>query len=262
MAAAVRGCDRGLAAHPGHPGRVRDGVVAGLAARPAASRRRLGTARNPRVAPGPVRAGSHLAGGGADPGPRVGTQLAAPPVRAGGGAHVRAARPGCHPGRARPGRRGVGVAELRHHHRPGRSDGLGADRVRCPAVEAAGPHGPGADRGARRGTAAGPGRADPGRRHHPRHRAPLGPGPHPPGGRALPAYGHRRGDRVGQDEPDDPAVGGLVHRRPPGRAGRAGEPAAAGSAGLQGRPGCPQQGRPDPAAAVRGGRAPRDGLAR
>ena len=42
-----------------------------------------------------------------------------------------------------------------------------------------------------------------------------------PPDRVQPAYGDRRRDRVGQDQPDDPAVGGLVHRRP-GRALRRG----------------------------------------
>ena len=103
-------------------GRVRDGVVAGLAARPGCAAPPPGRCPEPLVwLPGPVRAGPHLAGGGADPGPRVGTRLAASTRPALAAApHVRAARPGHDPGRARPGRRGVGVAELRHHHRPGR----------------------------------------------------------------------------------------------------------------------------------------------
>ena len=56
-----------------------------------------------------------------------------------------------------------------------------------------------------------------------------------------------------EDEPDDPAVGGLVHRHPPGFPGRAGGPAAAGRAGLQGRPRRPPQSRPHPPPALRRG---------
>ncbi len=54
-----------------------------------------------------------------------------------------------------------------------------------------------------------------------------------------------------EDEPDDPAVGGLVHRHPASRAGRAGAPAAAGRAGLQGRPRRPPQSRTHPPPALR-----------
>ena len=43
-----------------------------------------------------------------------------------------------------------------------------------------------------------------------------------PAAAMRPAHGGGRRDRVGQDQPDDPAVGGLVHRRPPGGPGRAG----------------------------------------
>ena len=66
-----------------------------------------------------------------------------------------------------------------------------------------------------------------------------------------PAHGHRRRDRVGEDQPDDPAVGGLVHRHPGRLLGREREPAAAGRAGLQGRPRRPPQSRPHPPPAVR-----------
>ena len=123
------------------------------------------------------RGWSHLAA--VEPGPRV---PAAGPVRG--------------PGRARAGRAGVGVADLRHHHRPGRHHGLRADHLRCPPVETPGPHRPGPDRRARRGAAAGPGRADPGRRHHPRHRPPLAPRLHHPRRRVRPAHGDRGRDRV------------------------------------------------------------------
>ena len=64
-----------------------------------------------------------------------------------------------------------------------------------------------------------------------------------------------------EDEPDDPAVGGLVHRHPAGLPGRAGGPAAAGRAGLQGRPRRPPQSRPHPPPALRRGRPPGRDLA-
>ena len=80
------------------------------------------------------------------------------------------------PGRARAGRAGVGVADLRDDRRDRRLARLRADHVRRPPVETPGPDGQGPDRRARQRPAAGPGRADPGRRHHPHHRAPLAPG--------------------------------------------------------------------------------------
>ena len=80
--------------------------------------------------------------------------------------------------------------------------------------------------------------------------------------RLDPAYGHRGRYRKRQDEPDDPAAGGLVHRQPGRRPGRAREPAAAGRAGLQGRPRLAPQGRPDPPPALRGRCRPGRGLAR
>ena len=58
-----------------------------------------------------------------------------------------------------------------------------------------------------------------------------------------------------EDEPDDAAVGGLVHRHPGRGAGREGAPAAAGRAGLQGRPGRPPS-RPTAPAACSTARAP------
>ena len=67
-----------------------------------------------------------------------------------------------------------------------------------------------------------PGRADPGRRDDPPHRARLAARVLAAGGGVRPAHGGGRRDRVGQDQPDDPAVGGLVHRRPPGGPGRRG----------------------------------------
>jgi hypothetical protein len=70
------------------------------------------------------------------------------------------------------------------------------------------------------------------------------------------------GDRQREDEPDDPAVGGLVHRHPGRLLRRDGEPAAADRAGLQGRPRRPQESRPHPPAALRGGSPPGRGLAR
>ena len=67
-----------------------------------------------------------------------------------------AAGPGHHPGRARPGRGALGVAELRHHRRPGRDHRLGADHLRPQAVAEAGPHRQGPHPSARRRSAAGP----------------------------------------------------------------------------------------------------------
>ena len=64
-----------------------------------------------------------------------------------------------------------------------------------------------------------------------------------------------------EDEPDDPAVGGLVHRHPPGAPGGPGGPAAAGRAGLQGRPRRPPQSRPHPPPALRRRRPPGRDLA-
>ena len=43
---------------------------------------------------------------------------------------------------------------------------------------------------------------------------PVAAGVHPPGRRVRAAHGHHRRDRRREDQPDDAAVGGLVHRRP------------------------------------------------
>ena len=45
---------------------------------------------------------------------------------------------------------------------------------------------------------------------------------HHPGHGVRPAHGGGGLDRQREDEPDDPAVGGLVHRHPPGRPGTGG----------------------------------------
>jgi len=113
----------------------------------------------------------------------------------------------------------AGLADLRDQHRAGRDHGVGADPVRCLPVAPPSPHRQRADCRPRRRPAAGQGRANPGRRDHPRHRAPLAPRVQPPLYRVRPAHGHRRGDWIGEDEPDDAAVGGMVHRRPGRRAG-------------------------------------------
>ena len=63
------------------------------------------------------------------------------------------------PARAGAGRGAVGVADLRHHHRPGRHHRLGPDHLRRPPVEPAGPHRPGPDQSPRRRPAARPRRA-------------------------------------------------------------------------------------------------------
>ena len=172
-----------------------------------------------------------------------------------------ARRAGRGPGRARDRRRVVGVADLRHHHRPGRADRLRPDHLRRPAMAPPGPR-----------------RAGPGRR--PRHRPPAGPGRNVVIGPVIRAIRHpwrpvlavptapsaARGDhrliRQREDEPDDAAVGRLVRRRQrrapaPGRG-----PAAAGRAGLQGRPGRARQSRTDPPPAARRGRPPGRDLAR
>ena len=60
---------------------------------------------------------------------RLGARLAVP-GRAGRGPRVPAVHPRHGPGRAGLGRRGVGMAELRHHHRAGRHHRLGADHLR------------------------------------------------------------------------------------------------------------------------------------
>ena len=59
-----------------------------------------------------------------------------------------------------------------------------------------------------------------------------------------------------EDEPDDPAVGRLVHRHPGRVPFRAGGPAAAGRAGLQGRSRRPPQSRPHPPPPIRRRRPP------
>ena len=108
-----------------------------------------------------------------------------------------------------------------------------------------------ADRGTWLGAAAGAGWGHPGRRDHSRHRSSLASrvqhslhgvcAAHGGGG----FYGQR------EDELDDPAVGGLVHRHLAGVARGAGAPAAADRAGLQGRAGRPEQGGAHSAAALR-----------
>ena len=51
------------------------------------------------------------------------------------------------------------------------------------------------------------------------HRAPLAPRLHPPRHGVRPAHGHRRRHRQREDQLDDAAVGGLVHRHPGRSAG-------------------------------------------
>ena len=68
------------------------------------------------------------------------------------------------------GGRAVGVAELRHHGRDRRPDGLRPGHLRRPPVETPDRRRQRPQRRARLGPAAGPGREDPGRRDHPRHR--------------------------------------------------------------------------------------------
>ena len=104
--------------------------------------------------------------------------------------------PGRGPGRAGARRPGVGVADLRHHHRPGRADRLRAGLVRRPPVAPPGPVRPGPGRRPRRGAAAdrpGPGR---GRGDHPGGRAPVAARPGRPGGVADPPFGDHRLVRV------------------------------------------------------------------
>ena len=223
-AAGGRDRDRGLAAHPGRGGRIPGGVVAGLAARPGCA--------GPPPGRWPMTAG--VAGGrrGAAGRPRRGWPGGRRWPRSGPGstagrtrppwprpAMFAAARPGHGPGRARPGRRAVGVAELRHHRRLG---GITASapvtfdarqwqrQVRTARGLTDAPGAVPLLAGAGRSRSAAPSApsATPGTRCSPCPR------------RVRPAHGHRRRDRVGEDQPDDPAVGGLVHRHPGRRPGR------------------------------------------
>ena len=97
--AAVRGGDRGVAADPGHRGRVRRGVVAGLAAGLAAPGR--GLVAGPAAGVAGRRGGRArpAAGGRAGPGPGLAARLAVP-----GGAWPRPGSSCCSPRpRSRPG---------------------------------------------------------------------------------------------------------------------------------------------------------------
>ena len=233
------------------PGRL----AARLAAVPALAGRRLGAADDRRVRHrGGARAQS-VAGRGPGPGQRLGQRLGPagrprhPPRRAAG-------RPGRRPGRARYRRGAVGVADLRHHHRPGRAHRLRTDRVRRPAMAPAGTRRTRPGRRPRLGSVADPARPDRDRRDHPHRPAPMAAHPDRPVPLVRPAFGDRRLLGQRQDQPDDAAVGRLVRRRdhcPP--APRRG-PAAAGGARLQGRPGRPRQSRTHPPPAARRRRPP------
>ncbi len=124
---------RRLAAHHCRRDRLPGRVAARLAAGPAVARRRLGAAHDCRLRDRPGDKAARLAGCGA--GPRAGLrERVAAAGRRGNPARRAARRPGRGPGRA--GYRGavVGVADLRHHHRPGRAHRLRTDRVRHPAM--------------------------------------------------------------------------------------------------------------------------------
>ena len=183
--------------------------------------------------------------------PGVGARLG-PPGRAGPGPGVRGAGPGRAPGRAGAGRADLGVAELRHHRRARRDHGLGADHLRRPAVEAAGPHRPGPDQRPRRRPAA-----------HPRRDT-------IPVGGTIRAIGHpwhpvltlpaascaRHMVIVGATGSGKTNLmirlwAGWFTATLQAVAGRAGGPAAAGRAGLQGRPRRPPESRPHPPPALR-----------
>ena len=209
---------RGLADHRSRRRRVHRSVAPRLAAGPAVSGRRLVAADHRGLADHAGNPGARLPRRPRPP-PDVGGRLGPPDHRPPGG-RVRRAGPGRPPGRTGAGRPGVGVAELRHHRRARRQDGLGADHLRRPPVGPPGPHRPGPHPRARRGPAASPRKQDPGRRNHPRHRPPLAPRVHPRAWRVRPAHGDRGLDRQREDEPDDPAVGGLVHRHPASIPGR------------------------------------------
>ena len=252
LAVAARG---GLAGHRGGRRRVPRGVAARLAPGPAVPGRRLGAASHRGLAGLPGGPGAGLPGR-PRPRPDLGGRLG-PADHSAPGRGVRGAGPGHAPGRAGAGRAGVGVAELRRHRRAGGCHGLCPDHLRRPPVEAAGPHRPGPDPRPRRRPPARP--AGTGSRSA----APSAPSA-TRGTRCSP-WTRRRCARhmviVGstgsrEDEPDDPAVGGLVHRHPGGLAGREGRPAAAGGAGLQGRPRRPQESRTHPPPALRRRRPP------
>ena len=231
--------------------RVRRGVAARLAPGPAVPDRRVGAGGERSVAGRGGGPHPGLAPGAPGARPGLGARLG-PPGRAGPGPGVPAAGPGGAGGRAGAGRGAVGVADLRHHHRAGRHHRLGPDHLRRPPVEPAGPHRPGPDQSPRRRPAARPRREHPGRRHHPRHRPQMAARCSPSRPRRAPGtWSSSAPPGQREDEPDDPAVGGLVHRHPAGVPGRAGGPAAAGRAGLQGRPRRPPQSRPHPPPAVR-----------
>ena len=187
---------RRLARHRGSGGRVCRGLAARLAARPGLPHRGLDADHDRGVAgcPGSIR--TRLPG---RPGtwPDLGRGLG-PAHRGGPGPHLRAARPGRDTRRAGSGRAVLGMADIRPHHRPRRHPRLSPDHLRRPPVETADPHGPGPDRRTRRGAAAGPRRADPDRRHHPRHRASLAPRALPPGRGLHAAHGDHRRYRIGQ----------------------------------------------------------------
>ena len=175
--------------------RVRGGVAAGLAAGAAAPDRGLGAAPGRDLGRHPGGAAGCLAAGRAGPGAGLGSAAGPtwpPPSLA--RAFVLLA-PFAVPA-------GLALAALAWAWRIyAITTGLGGIMASAPITfdarqwkrqvrTAQGP-----DRGARRGPAAGPGRADPGRRHHPRHRPPLAPRLHHPGRRVRPAHGHRRRDR-------------------------------------------------------------------
>ena len=199
----------------------------------------------------------------AGPGPRLAGRLA-PPARPSSAARTFVAlAPAAVPAGLAAGGRAVGVADLRHHGRDRRPDGLRPGHLRHPPVEPAG----------RRG-------------RRPHRRARLGPAADPPGAK-IPVGGTIRA--IGakwQPVFAVPAAACARHMVIIGATGCGktnlmirlwagwytaaldaycagqGGPAAADRAGLQGRPGRPPQGRPDPPPALRRRRPPRRPVAR
>ena len=84
----------------------------------------------------------------------------------------------------------VGVADLRHHHRPGRDHRLGPDRVRHPAMAPPGTGRTGPGRRPRHRPPADPGRPGGDRPGHPGHPSPVAAHP----GRSLPLVRRHFGD--------------------------------------------------------------------
>ena len=191
LAAGGRRRHRGVAVNRRGRARLPGRLAARLATVPALARRRVGAAHDRRVRHRGSPMAARLAGCRPGPGQRLGECLGPagrarhPPGRAAG-------RPGSGPGRAGHRRGVVGVADLRHHHRPGRAHRLGPDRVRRPAMAPAGTRRTWPGRRPRIGSLADPARPGGDRRDHPHRPAPVAAHPGRPVPLVRPAFGDRR----------------------------------------------------------------------